>query len=653
MGTIYDEAIADARKIRELAEQSARNAIIDAALPRIKALVDSRLGLSSAAINERATDDDDKLLLGAQSDDDVSDVSACEAEAIVVAKCAVCDGEGHAACDQCDGCQSAHADACPLAVGAIHDASCDANQPTTPGESQRDRREFVVDYGALGEITATVGAAIVDELGGTSTDVIVERATRSALADARMLINAYERAIMAASDDEHIDHAKFAIVSESVRSRLLSAHAGVLDAYDTGVIDAHVRDELTIRLESANASLSRLHSPLSRAAQAGIDDVLNHINAFGGKKHVAADRYTRVVDEIDAVRSIMQKMVNDPRVSAREIVIVKEGLDRATKELTKMATNAKTSRGMLREDDLEFKLKLGGMPEDLDADDVDVELTPADDKDVEDEDAETAEDEDAEGSDAGNDDASADELDLDDFDLDLDSDEDDDKRQDQGATVFENDDELVEIDEGMLKRELRKMQLEASQRRRTRATLIETKKRRRAVREMDSSVLDDFGGGKVVKLPTKLSEADDDELDDSVDEVRRQRARREAALKQEARAELRKLTRQVDELSLFNAKLLYANKLLQNEGLSSGQKAKIVRSLDRATTIREVKLMYRGLVESLAPHTASDDERGTVNENVTRRFGSASRPTRSGGAPVNDANATQTERWATLAGLVK
>ena len=44
MGTnLYQEAIAEARQLREMAEQSAKNKIIDAVTPRIRALIEREL----------------------------------------------------------------------------------------------------------------------------------------------------------------------------------------------------------------------------------------------------------------------------------------------------------------------------------------------------------------------------------------------------------------------------------------------------------------------------------------------------------------------------------------------------------------------------------------------------------------------------------
>lgn len=56
----------------------------------------------------------------------------------------------------------------------------------------------------------------------------------------------------------------------------------------------------------------------------------------------------------------------------------------------------------------------------------------------------------------------------------------------------------------------------------------------------------------------------------------------------------------LNEVNLLNAKLLFTNKMFRNQGLTNEQKVRIVESFDRATTLREVKLVYTALVENLS-----------------------------------------------------
>ena len=101
------------------------------------------------------------------------------------------------------------------------------------------------------------------------------------------------------------------------------------------------------------------------------------------------------------------------------------------------------------------------------------------------------------------------------------------------------------------------------------------------------------------------------------------------------------LREQLEDLNLFNAKLLYVNKLLQNKNLNESEKKSVIKALDEANSLREAKSLYKSLTE-----TFTHGGKKTLSESRSR--GSSSRPTTSsapkGGAPELD-------RWQKLAGL--
>ena len=98
--------------------------------------------------------------------------------------------------------------------------------------------------------------------------------------------------------------------------------------------------------------------------------------------------------------------------------------------------------------------------------------------------------------------------------------------------------------------------------------------------------------------------------------------------------------------NLFNAKLIFTNKLLQNDTLSKRQKASVIERLDEARSLREVKLIY----ESLSSALANNSRR--LNESSGQRIiGSSSRPTRPASTTLNEG--VETDRWAKLAGITK
>jgi len=68
---------------------------------------------------------------------------------------------------------------------------------------------------------------------------------------------------------------------------------------------------------------------------------------------------------------------------------------------------------------------------------------------------------------------------------------------------------------------------------------------------------------------------------------------------EEAYATIKTLQGTINEVNLLNAKLLYANRLFRAYNLNNEQKSKVVENLDRTSSVREVKLVYATLAESM------------------------------------------------------
>ena len=68
---------------------------------------------------------------------------------------------------------------------------------------------------------------------------------------------------------------------------------------------------------------------------------------------------------------------------------------------------------------------------------------------------------------------------------------------------------------------------------------------------------------------------------------------------QEAISTIKSLKKTINEVNLLNAKLLFANKLFRSYNLNNDQKVKVVETLDRTNSVREVKLVFSTLAESL------------------------------------------------------
>ena len=143
-----------------------------------------------------------------------------------------------------------------------------------------------------------------------------------------------------------------------------------------------------------------------------------------------------------------------------------------------------------------------------------------------------------------------------------------------------------------------------------------------------------------------LTEEDDDknEDDDPEEMMKNEMEKKEEEL-EEAYATIRSLKSTINEVNLLNAKLLFSNKLFKSHNLTEGQKMKIIETLDRAQSTREVKLVYTTLAESLS---AGASKKQTIKEGI------ASRPTKST-APAKEVIVESNEfssRMKKLAGLL-
>lgn len=105
----------------------------------------------------------------------------------------------------------------------------------------------------------------------------------------------------------------------------------------------------------------------------------------------------------------------------------------------------------------------------------------------------------------------------------------------------------------------------------------------------------------------------------------------------------------LNEVNLLNAKLLFTNKMFRNQGLTNEQKVRIVESFDRATTLREVKLVYTALVENLS--TQAKTFKAARKSVVSEGFASKATPSTAPKKEVIVEN-TVAKRLQQLAGIL-
>ena len=153
----------------------------------------------------------------------------------------------------------------------------------------------------------------------------------------------------------------------------------------------------------------------------------------------------------------------------------------------------------------------------------------------------------------------------------------------------------------------------------------------------------------------EMGYGDDEEVNEEEEEdnaeVHAEVARLQSELS-EALSTVSTLKKTINEVNLLNAKLLYTNKLFRNYNLTNEQKVKVVENLDRTTSVREVKLVYATLSESMK-FTGTQRKVAQVKKNITE--GLASKPSAST-APAKEIISENTNelanRFKQLAGIV-
>ena len=144
----------------------------------------------------------------------------------------------------------------------------------------------------------------------------------------------------------------------------------------------------------------------------------------------------------------------------------------------------------------------------------------------------------------------------------------------------------------------------------------------------------------------------DSEEEDDKEEVKEQTE--ESVQLAEALKTVQYLRDQLNEINLLNAKLLYTNKLFNKFSLNQAQKMKVVETFDLTNSIREVKLSYKILTESLSSGGSAVKKPNTAAQTITE--GLASKPVAST-APkkeliVENSN-VMASRFQRLAGIKK
>ena len=548
--TLYEEAIAEARRLTEMAEQNAKNKIIEAVTPQIRMLIEREL-----------MGDDDEL-------DDSDDDDSLEDEV-------------------------------PVGDGSVDIATLDLDALSPAPQS-----------------AASSSGASVKMNGGTvevSVDgVRVEVKTEESHSDEILL-------------DQTVSETLSRLTSGRKKRNIFQERLNKLRV-NVAVLKKAISEAKAVGTVDQKRSVANIFESLAREAitlQSQV--ILTHENT-GGRSL-----------ETKLVSSIIKEMKDMSRRNNKNafdfLFEAEEGED--------MGTKAGAADAGAVEDAVKSLLKAAGI-------DMDVEVSSAGGEEYDD----AGEEETEETEEVAEADEMAYEADETHYEADEAMMHEADEEKEDKKDEKDEKDEMYEIDESSLRAELRRL---------------------RGLNEsdaVDGSGASSFGGGKAGD--DMFVDVDEDSLLNALaDELGTAKMPKVGKMKESAAAAkatvnevaalrsqvqdyknvAEQLKKQLVEMNLFNAKLLYANKLMQNREITAKQQRAIVEALDNAKTLREAKLLYKSLTTSLNKVA----NKGNLAEGRDlRTLGSSSKSARSAqpaAAAINESGSM--DRWALLAGIKK
>jgi hypothetical protein len=120
----------------------------------------------------------------------------------------------------------------------------------------------------------------------------------------------------------------------------------------------------------------------------------------------------------------------------------------------------------------------------------------------------------------------------------------------------------------------------------------------------------------------------------------------------EAYSTIKSLQKTINEVNLLNAKLLFANKLFRAHNMTNEQKVKVIETLDRTNSVREVKLVYSTLAENFKYTSISKTAKKSITEGIASKVVKSTAPK----TEVKQVIAESTDfsdRFKKLAGIIK
>jgi hypothetical protein len=119
---------------------------------------------------------------------------------------------------------------------------------------------------------------------------------------------------------------------------------------------------------------------------------------------------------------------------------------------------------------------------------------------------------------------------------------------------------------------------------------------------------------------------------------------------QEAYKTIKSLQKTINEVNLLNAKLLFANKLFRAHNMTNEQKVKVIETLDRTKSVREVKLVFSTLAENFK-YSSNKVAKKSITEGIASKVVKSTKPAAQ--KQVIAESVDFSNRFKKLAGIIK
>jgi hypothetical protein len=110
--------------------------------------------------------------------------------------------------------------------------------------------------------------------------------------------------------------------------------------------------------------------------------------------------------------------------------------------------------------------------------------------------------------------------------------------------------------------------------------------------------------------------------------------------------EMEELKKELQEVNLLNAKLLYTNKIFKSKTLNESQKLRVLKAFDKATSVKEAKVIFETLNEGMTSKTVKTSMMSEIKGSASKATGFISESKQ----PIVEVD-PMVARWQKLAGI--